>query len=83
MVNSTLKDPATNDISRGWCRLGGLAPILIFLAAATVARNLRVSDAFDTRAADDARRLAAGMAPRTRRRKSGADALGAAPGAPP
>jgi len=29
---STTKDPASNDISRGWCRLTGLAPIAQFAA---------------------------------------------------
>jgi len=27
---ATAKDPATNDISRGWCRLMGLAPLMLF-----------------------------------------------------
>ena len=26
-ANSTINDPASNDISRGWCRLMGLAPL--------------------------------------------------------
>jgi hypothetical protein len=68
-ANSTIKDPASNDTGRGWCRLGGLAPILLFLAATVAARNLRVADAFEARAADDARRAAAGKPPRTRRRR--------------
>ena len=29
---ATAKDPATNDISRGWCRLMGLAPLMLFTA---------------------------------------------------
>ena len=81
---STMKDPATNDISRGWCRLMRLTPIMLFLATTTVARNMRVADAFDARVADEARRAAAGQAPRIRRRrrKSLADLAGAA-NAPP
>ena len=67
--NSTMKDPASNDIRRGWCRLMGLTPILVFLAATTVARNWRVADAFDARAAEAARRAATGLPPRTRRRR--------------
>jgi len=66
---STLKDPASNDISRGWCRLMGLTPILLFLTATTIVRNLRVADAYDARQADNARRAAAGQPPRTRRRR--------------
>ena len=27
---ATIKDPATNDISRGWCRLMGLTPLMLF-----------------------------------------------------
>jgi hypothetical protein len=27
---ATAKDPASNDISRGWCRLMGLAPLMLF-----------------------------------------------------
>jgi hypothetical protein len=31
---STAKDPASNDISRGWCRLMGLAPLMLFTDSA-------------------------------------------------
>jgi len=27
---ATVKDPATSDISRGWCHLMGLAPLMLF-----------------------------------------------------
>jgi hypothetical protein len=66
---STLKDPASNNINRGWCRLTGLAPILLFLAATVAARNLRIADAFDIRTADNSRRAAAGLPARTRPRR--------------
>jgi hypothetical protein len=66
---STLKDPATNDINRGWCRLMGLTPILLFLAATVTVRNQRVADAFDARTADNTRRATKGMPPITRRRR--------------
>lgn len=65
---STVKDPATTDTTRGWCRLMGLTAITLFLTCAIVVRNGRVLDAFDARQADHARRLAAGQPPRTRRR---------------
>ena len=39
---ATLTDRATNDISRGWCRLMGLTPIALFTATALIARNIRV-----------------------------------------
>ena len=78
--NATIKDPATTDVARGWCRLMGLAPNAVFLACALVVRNLRVTDSFEARHADQERRLAAGLAPRTRRRqrKTLADLAGAA-----
>jgi hypothetical protein len=81
---ATVKDPATNDLSRGWCRVAGLAPIALLAASVFVARNLRVADAFAARAAEDERRAADGLPPkrRRRRRKSAADPIGAA-SAPP
>lgn len=66
---STFKDSATTNVRRGWCRMMGRAKNLVMLTLATVVRNLRVLAAFDTRQHDDARRAAAGQAPRTRRRK--------------
>jgi hypothetical protein len=66
---STLKDPATNNINRGWCRIMGLTPILLFLATTTITRNLRTLDAFNARTADNARRAANGQPPKNRRRR--------------
>ena len=66
---STVKDPATTDIHRGWCRLMGLTPITLFLTCAMAVRNQRVLDAFDARQLDDARRQAAGLPPKRRRRR--------------
>jgi hypothetical protein len=67
---STTKDPATNDAGRrGWCRLMGLTPITLFLTVLYVARNDRIIVAFETRAADNARRAANGQPPKTRRRR--------------
>ncbi len=81
---ATVKDPATNDISRGWCRLAGLAPIALFAAGVFVARNLRVADAFAAREAEEERRAAEGLPPRRRkrRRKSAGELIGAANGPP-
>ena len=39
---STAKDPASNDISRGWCRLMGLTPIALFAACLLIVRNQRI-----------------------------------------
>jgi hypothetical protein len=78
---STIKDTASNDISRGWCRVMGLAPLLIFLTCCLAARNLRVTGAFEARQAQTARRAAAGLPPkqRRRRRRTLADLAGASP----
>jgi len=66
---ATIKDPATTDTTRGWCRLMGLVPITLMLACAMVIRNERIVDAFETRAADNERRPAQGSAPPRRRRR--------------
>jgi hypothetical protein len=66
---STAKDPASNNITRGWCRLTGLTPIMLWLACLLVIRNQRILTAWDTRQHDNARRAAAGLPPRTRRRR--------------
>ncbi|MDA8147305.1 MAG: hypothetical protein M0Z93_00815 [Actinomycetota bacterium] len=84
-ANARIKDPATIDITRGWCRMMGLVPMTLFLASALVVRNLAVADAFAQRQADDARRVAAGRPSRTRRRRRTtlADLVGASANAPP
>jgi len=66
---STLKDPATTSIARGWCRLTGLTPLTLWIACLLPVRNQRILDAFDARQADTARRAAAGLPPKTRRRR--------------
>ena len=66
---STAKDPASNNIARGWTRLMGLAPIMLWLACLLTVRNRRILAAWAARQADDARRAAAGLPPRTRRRR--------------
>ncbi len=66
---SIMKDPASTDISRGWCPMTGLCALTLLLVCAVVVRNARVIDAFEERAADDRRRQAAGLPPRTRKRR--------------
>ena len=66
---STTKDPATNNIARGWTRLTGLTPNTLFTACLLVTRNQRILDAFAARQELDARRAAAGLPPKTRRRR--------------
>jgi hypothetical protein len=67
--NSRIKDPATTDIARGWCRVMGLAPLAVFLACALVVRNVSVTHAFEARRVDNERRQSVGLPPRTRRRR--------------
>jgi hypothetical protein len=81
---STVKDSATNDISRGWCRIMGLTPIALFTATVLIARNLRIHDAFHARQAADAQRAADSLPPkqRTRRRQSTQDLIDTAGASP-
>jgi hypothetical protein len=83
-TNSTIKDSATTDVSKGWCRLAGLAPITVFVACALVVRNARVCDSFEAHAAENERRRAQGLEPKTRRRKRRplSDLVDAAAGSP-
>jgi hypothetical protein len=66
---ATVSDRATNDLSRGWCRLMGLAPIALFVASALTARTIRTADAFTARQTENERRAAAGLPPKRRRRR--------------
>ena len=66
---ATAKDPASNDISRGWCRLMGLAPLMLFTTTLLIIRNERILAAWHSRQEENARRAAAGLPPKTRRRR--------------
>jgi hypothetical protein len=66
---STIKDPATTSIARGWCRLTGMTPLTLWLACLLTVRNQRILHAFDTRQADNNRRAAAGLPPKIRKRR--------------
>jgi hypothetical protein len=66
---STIKDHASNDISRGWCRLMGLTPLTLWLACLLAVRNQRILAAYRARQAGNARRAAAGLPPKTRKRR--------------
>jgi hypothetical protein len=66
---ATAKDPATNNISRGWCRLMGLAPLMLFTTTLLIARNQRILTAWNARQAENARRTAAGLPLKTRKRR--------------
>jgi hypothetical protein len=66
---ATAKDPATNHITRGWCRLMGLTPLMLFTTTLLIVRNQRILTAWDARQQDNARRAARGLPPKTRRRR--------------
>ena len=68
-VNATIKDTATTSIARGWCRLMGLAPLTLWIACLLAIRNQRILAAWDARQDDNARHGAAGLPPRTRKRR--------------
>jgi len=66
---STAKDPASNDIARGWCRLTGLTPLMLFITCLLTVRNQRILSAWNTRQQESRHRAAKGLPPRTRRRR--------------
>jgi len=66
---ATAKDPAANTISRGWCRLMGLTPLMLFITTLLIVRNQRILAAWNTRQEQTQRRAAAGLPPKTRRRR--------------
>jgi hypothetical protein len=66
---STIKDPATTSIARGWCRLMGLTPLMLWMACLLAIRNQRILHAYNARQASNARRAAAGLPPKTRKHR--------------
>jgi hypothetical protein len=66
---ATAKDPASNDIARGWCRLMGLVPLMLFTATLLAARNQRILAAWNARQEENTRRAAKGLPPKTRKRR--------------
>jgi hypothetical protein len=77
---ATLTDPATTKLTRGHCRLSGLTPIALLTATTIIARNLRITNAYHARQADNQRRAQLGLPPkhRTRRRHTTHDLINAA-----
>jgi len=66
---ATAKDPASNNTARGWCRLMGLTPLMLFTAVLLATRNQRVLAAWNARQEENTRRAAKGLPPKTRRRR--------------
>ena len=67
--NAAIKDTATGSIDRGWIRLTGITPLMLWLACLTAVRNQRNLAAWHTRQQDNTRRAAAGLPPATRKRR--------------
>ena len=67
---ATVKDPAATDITRGWCRLMGLAPLMLFTTTLLIVRNQRTLAAWNT---------TAGRKPAPRRRRAPAQNTAPAP----
>jgi len=76
-LNAAIKDPATSTIDRGWIRLTGITPLMLWLTCLMVVRNQRALAAFQARQEHDAR---AAAQPRARKRRR--DLAGAAAGPP-
>jgi hypothetical protein len=68
-TNATIKDAATTTLARGHCRLTNLTAITLTTATTITARNIRIADAFAARQADNQRRVARGLPPKTRKRR--------------
>ena len=66
---STIKDAASNTISRGWCRLMGLPPLALWLAALHAVRNQRIVAAWNARQAQNQPPRRRRPPPRTRNRR--------------
>jgi hypothetical protein len=66
---ATAKDPASNNISRGWCRLTGLTPLMLFTVTLLIVRNQRILQSWNARQEENQRRAAKGLPPKTRRRR--------------
>ncbi|MGH3198378.1 MAG: hypothetical protein ACRDNT_21245 [Streptosporangiaceae bacterium] len=80
-LNAAIKDSAVNSIDRGWIRLTGVTPLMLWLACLMVVRNQRTLHAFAARQQDNTRRAAAsGQQPRARNRRR---ELAGAPAGPP
>jgi hypothetical protein len=68
-ANATIKDRASDDLTRGFCRLTDLAGTSLLTTAVITTRNLRIADAFTKRQAANQHRTANGLPPKQRRRR--------------
>ena len=66
---ATIKDPATSDITRGWCRLMGLAPADAIHHGTPGRPQPAHPAAWNPRQEENTRRAARGLPPKTRKRR--------------
>ncbi len=66
---ATAKDPASNDISRGWRRLMGLAPPMLAVTCLLAIRNQRILTAWNARQEENAPPGDRRAPPETRKRR--------------
>ena len=76
-LNAAIKDPAVNSTDRGWIRLTGVTPLMLWLACLMIVRNQRTLHAFQD---PQDRPHAAAARPRARKRRR---ELAGAPAGPP
>lgn len=77
-LNAAIKDTAVNSIDRGWIRLTGLPPLMLWLACLIVVRNQRILAACQ----HNAHRAASGHRQHPRARKRRRELAAAAAGPP-
>jgi hypothetical protein len=68
-LNAASKNTATNSIDRGWIRLTGITPLMLWITCLLAVRNQRALTTWATRDQDNTRRNAAGPPPATRKRR--------------
>jgi hypothetical protein len=78
-LNATIKDTAINSIDRGWIRLTGLTPLMLWLTCLIVVRNQRALTAFQARQEHHRHAAASGHQPRSRKRRRQLAGAAAAP----
>jgi hypothetical protein len=77
---ATIKDTATSNVARGWCRQTGLVALTLWTMCLLAARNLRILGTWQARQAENASRAARGLPARTRqRRRTTLSSLAASP----
>jgi hypothetical protein len=74
-LNAAIKDTAVNSIDRGWIRLMGVTPLMLWLACLMAVRNQRTLTAFQARQEHDERTAAQPPTRKRRRQLTGTPAM--------